>query len=387
MVSESRDSPTSHWIVAGHRPTLKERPRAHTAPRKTPLEMLTMPITQHLTAADTVVPRGQRRATMQVQGARRSGNRPLGGRLAASVVTSVVTSALFLVTAASTASAISTVSSTSVDTTGKVTRVVDGDTVIARIHGTTHRIRITGLNAMELTDYRQGHRKGECHARQATRQLEKLVLGKTVRITARDEASESGERHRLRRSLVVKDANGTWIDPAAILIRNGLALWLPNKVEYLPNSSYPVLAAQAAADRRGLWNTDACGLGPSRNATLRVTVKWKGVETVTIDNQGANPVSLAGWWLRDSSYHGRLARGYTFPAGTAIPAGGTIVLHTGKGSNGSGHYYWNLNDNVRVFDNVTNAPTLMADGAYLFDPQGDLRAAQQYAPHAPIQFP
>lgn len=340
-----------------------------------------MPIPQHLTAADTVVPRSQRRVTQQVQGARRSGNRTLGSRLTASVVTS----ALFLVTTASTASATSTASNTPVDTTGKVTRVVDGDTVIARIHGKTHRIRITGLNAMELTDYQQDHRKGECHARQATRQLEKLVLGKQVRITARDKASESGERHRLRRSLAVKDASGTWIDPAAVLIRDGLALWLPNEVEYLPNSSYPVLAAQAAAEGRGLWNTDACGVGPSRNATLRVTVKWQGAETVSIDNQGANPVNLAGWWVRDSSYHGKLARGYTFPAGTVVPVGGTVVLHTGKGSNGGGHYYWNLND--LVFDNVTDAPTLMADGAYLFDPQGDLRAAQQYAPHAPIQFP
>jgi Lamin Tail Domain len=160
-----------------------------------------------------------------------------------------------------------------------------------------------------------------------------------------------------------------------------------NKVEYLLNSSYPALAAQAVAEGRGLWNTDACVTGPSRNATLRVTVKWQGTATVSIDKQGANPVNLAGWWVRDSSYHGKLARGYTFPAGTVIPAGGTVVLHTGKGSNGGGHYYWGLNSDVRVFDNVTNAPNHMADGAYLFDPQGDLRAAQQYAPHAPIQFP
>lgn len=340
-----------------------------------------MPTKKHLVGTGAVVPKGERRAAMRVQGARRWPSRILGGRLAVSVMAS----SLLLVSASATASAASV---TPVDTTGKVVRVVDGDTVIARIHGKAHRIRITGLNAMELTDYQRGHRKGECHARRATRQLEKLVLRKQVRITALDESSESGERHRLRRSLAVKkDANGPWVDPAEVLIRKGLALWLPNKVEYLPNSLYPVLAAQAAAHRRGLWNTEACGVGPSRNATLRVTVKWNGDETVTISNQGAKPVSLADWWIRDSSYHGKLARGYTFPAGTVIPAGGAIILHIGKGSNSNGHYYWNLGENVRLFDNVTNAPTFMADGAYLFDPQGDLRAAQQYAPHAPIQFP
>lgn len=336
-----------------------------------------MPTKRHLAGTGAVVPGGRRRTATRAQGTRRWQAGILGGGLALSVVAG----SLLPAPAASAASV------TPVDTTGKVVRVVDGDTVIARIHGKTHRIRITGLNAMELTDYRRAHRQGECHARQATRLLEKLVLGKQVRITARDKSSESGERHRLRRSLAVKDANGTWIDPAAVLIREGLALWLPNKVEYLPNSSYPVLAAQAAVNRRGLWNTDACGAGPSRHTTLRVTVKWKGAETVTIGNQGTKPVSLAHWWIRDSAYHGKLARGYTFPAGTVIPAGGAIVLHIGKGSNGDGHYYWKLGNNVRLFDNVTDAPTFMADGAYLFDPQGDLRAAQQYAPHAPIQFP
>ncbi|MEU4449615.1 lamin tail domain-containing protein [Actinosynnema sp. NPDC050801] len=299
-----------------------------------------------------------------------------GGKRVAAVVTSLVAGALLPAPSASAAP---------VDTFGQVVRVVDGDTVIARIAGKQHRIRITGLNAMELTDYRPGHRDGECHARQATRRLESLVLDKRVRVTAREEDSHSGKRKRLRRSLAVQDAGGTWVDPAGVLIREGLALWMPNEVEHLPNSTYPVLAAQAAADGKGLWNTDACGVGPSRNASLRVTVQWQGAETASVHNTGAKPVSLAGWWLRDSSYHGKRGRGYTFPAATVVPAGGAVVLHTGKGSDTGGHYYWNLKN--PVFDDVTGAPTLMADGAYLFDVDGDLRAAQQYAPHAPIQFP
>lgn len=91
--------------------------------------------------------------------------------------------------------------------------------------------------------------------------------------------------------------------------------------------------------------------------------------------------------MRDSSYHGKSARGYEFRAKTSVPAGGAVVLHTGKGKNGGGHYYWGMKRGTRVFDNVTGAPTFMGDGAYLFDPQGDLRAAERYAPHAPVQFP
>jgi len=342
---------------------------------------------RHLAAADAVVSCAQRRATIQqVQGARRSGGRTVGGCLVAGVLAGALTGSLLLAPTASAAS---------VDTRGKVVDVKDGETVVARIDGKKHTFRITGLNAMELTDYGPGHLEGQCHAVEATRLLEKLVLKKRVRITARHESSKSGKEDRgkpdrLRRSLAVKDAHGTTIDPAAELIRQGLALWMPNEDEYLPNStrgdalSYSALAAEAAADRRGLWNTDSCGVGPSQNATLRVSVD-PGAETVSITNQGTNPVSLARWRVRDSSYHGKLAKGYKFPRGTVVPAGGTIVLHTGKGDNRGGHYYWNLNK--PVFDNVTDAPTFMADGAYLFDPQGDLRAAHQYAPQAPIQFP
>lgn len=325
-----------------------------------------------------VTARARRKLVDRVRQLRAGAGRSIGGRLLAGALTGAVAGGLLLAVPASAAP---------VDTMGTVSRVVDGDTLIVKIKGRSHRVRITGLNAMELTDYRRHHRKGECHARQATRRMQDMVLHKRVRITARDSASESGRRDRLRRSIAVRDAEGRWIDPAAVLIRAGLALWLPNKTEYLPNTTYPVLAAEAARERRGIWNTDACGVGPSRNAMLRVTVKWRGAETVSISNPGPKPVNLAGWWLRDSAYVGKLAHGYTFPAGVVVPAGGMIVLHTGKGSNGGGHYYWQLPAGDRVFDNVTGAPTHMADGAYLFDPQGDLRAAHQYATHAPIQFP
>ena len=305
--------------------------------------------------------------------------RPNGGAIRCAWITGVLAGLL----AASVAVA-PPASAAPIDSTGTVVRVVDGDTVIANIGGAEHRIRITGLNTMEISEYEKGHREGECRGRQATRRLEELVLNKTVRITARRASSASGERHRLRRSLEVT-AGGRTVDPAAVLIREGLALWMPNQVEFRPNAEYPVLAAEAAAARRGLWQADGCGVGPSPDAALRVTVKPRGAETVTISNAGAGPVDLTGWWLRDSSFHGVLARGYEFRSKAVLPAGGTIVLHTGRGADHDNHRYWNLPN--PVFDNPTGGPQWMGDGAYLFDPRGNLRAAHQYAPHAPIQFP
>lgn len=264
---------------------------------------------------------------------------------------------------------------------GTVVRVVDGDTIITDIGGQQHRIRVTGINAMELTDYDEGELKGDCHAVKATRVMKDLVLGKEVRFIAQDKNSTSGDR--LRRRIQLLDGKKT--DPAAKLLRQGLALWLPNKTEHRPNKHYAKLAADAARARKGLWNSQACGMGPDQGARLEVKVKWQGKETVTITNHSAAPVNLTNWWLRDSSKHGNLAHGYTFKAGTVVPAGGSIVVYSTKGANGPGQHNWGLPN--PVFDNVTKAPTNMADGAYLFDPQGDVRAAQQYTPKAFIQFP
>lgn len=268
---------------------------------------------------------------------------------------------------------------------GRVVRVVDGDTVIVESGGAENRIRITGINTMELTNYEKGQRAGECRARQATRRMEELVLNKTVRLTALDAASKSGER--LRRTIEVLGNDGkVRYDPAKNLLREGLALWMPNKFEFTPNQEYAALAAEAAAKRIGIWNPDGCGAGPSSSAVLRIAVQWRGDESVTIENRWIAPTDLGGWWLRDSSFLGERARGYQFPPGTVLPANSSIVLHTGKGKDRANQYYWGL-DNDSVFNNVTGTPGFMADGAYLFDPDGDIRAALQYAPGARIQIP
>jgi micrococcal nuclease len=51
-------------------------------------------------------------------------------------------------------------------------------------------------------------------------------------------------------------------------------------------------------------------------------------------------------------------------------------VHPGRGRNTATDLYWGLD--IPIFENATGAPTYMGDGGYLFDPQGDLRAWQQY---------
>ena len=66
----------------------------------------------------------------------------------------------------------------------------DGDTLTVNYEGRSDRVRITGINAMEMTRYSSypSRRRGYCHSVEATNRLEALVRqsGWKVRISAQD---------------------------------------------------------------------------------------------------------------------------------------------------------------------------------------------------------
>jgi endonuclease YncB( thermonuclease family) len=269
---------------------------------------------------------------------------------------------------------------------GKVTFVADGDTLYVDIagDGTTagRPVRITGINAMEQTTYtsRASARRGDCHAVEATARLEQILRrGRMrVRLLAQDPASRSGRR--LRRSVAVR-YGGRWRDVARILISEGHALWLPNRREHVWNREYSVLAGRAAQLRRNLWDPDYCAFGPSQEHPLQMWVNWDADGNDNFDPNGewvriknldpANPMPLGGWWIRDSAL-----RKYTFPSWATVPAGGEITLYDGRGETNHTDFYWGLR--FPAFENVTNDERGMGDGAYLFDPEGDLRLSMTY---------
>jgi endonuclease YncB( thermonuclease family) len=268
---------------------------------------------------------------------------------------------------------------------GTVTAVSDGDTLDVRLDdGTTQHVRLNGLQATELTTYSRvpARRRGECHAVEAAARLEQLApVGARVRLSAQSAGSRSGTRPR-RSVFVLRD--DVWRDVARTMLQGGHALWLPASDEPAHNAEYDLLAQRARAARVGLWDDDSCGAGPSPDAVLRVWATWDasgidGVdlngEFVQITNAGRTTVPLGGWWLRESAYRGPLARGFVFPAGARVPAGGSVTVFVGSGRSTANRFYWGQTS--PVFENVDRT-TGRGDGAYLFDPQGDLRAAMTY---------
>jgi endonuclease YncB( thermonuclease family) len=270
----------------------------------------------------------------------------------------------------------------------KVLAVSDGDTFTARIQGRRAAVdvRFTGINAMELTRYshRASLRRGACHGVEAASLVGAYVRRSRgrVRLAAEDPGSRSG--HRIRRSVWVRD-HGRWRDLAAIELETGLALWLPNKTEAAHNMEYEELAIAALKDRVGLYDPATCGAGPDDDLPLSLRVNWDADgedgenlngEYVEIRNDGARPMSLAGWWFRDSALRKRHGvPGYPFPAGAVLPAHGSVVLHVGCGTDSAGVFYWCQHESV--FENVDRTRGA-GDGGYLFDPQGDLRAARLF---------
>ena len=59
-----------------------------------------------------------------------------------------------------------------------------------------------------------------------------------------------------------------------------------------------------------------------------------------------------------------------------VESSGHITIYDGIGDDTETEFYWGLKS--AAFENVTRDEKAMGDGAYLFDPQGDLRMSQTY---------
>jgi endonuclease YncB( thermonuclease family) len=263
---------------------------------------------------------------------------------------------------------------------GKVTFIGDGDTMSVDVRGDRTRkpvrVRLTGVQTMEQTSYTsvRRDRTGECHANEATARLEDLVAAAKgrVRLAAQNPASHSGRR--LRRAVSVK-LHSNWRDLGRTLVREGHALFMANRTEWAWNRTYNALAQKARTRKVNLWNPEYCATGPAANLRLWANPEPDGPdvdgEWVKVRNlDPVKPFRLGGWWVRDSAL-----RRYVFPPQAVVSPRGTLTLWVGEGLGNPTNYFWNLRRGV--FDRV-DAEHGTGDGAYLFDPHGDLRASMPY---------
>ena len=154
--------------------------------------------------------------------------------------------ALALLAAALLAPAAGSVASGKFAYRATVTRVIDGDTLEARIGLRRERVRLIGIDAPE---------RGRCYADRAASRLTTLALNK--RVLLRGDPTQQ-TRDRYGRLLAYVDVAGV-ADAGALLIAGGYAKsYTYGRVEFVRVDKYEAREAAARTAKLGIWNASAC---------------------------------------------------------------------------------------------------------------------------------
>ena len=132
-----------------------------------------------------------------------------------------------------------------------VTRIVDGDTLVALIDGKEEKIRMLGINAPESVDPRK---KVECFGKEASAELHALLDGKSVELVA-DTAQDDRDKYgRLLRYIILADDT----DINAMMIEEGFAYQYTYRLPYERQKEYKQFQIDAETSGKGLWAKSAC---------------------------------------------------------------------------------------------------------------------------------
>ncbi len=238
------------------------------------------------------------------------------------MVIRLAVAAVFVVAAAScTEGEIGQVTSVPMESqAAEVIQVLDGDSLLVRTDVGQSEVRLVGINAPE---------RDECFGDDAREALRQLLSGRVTIATApgADDVDQFGRLLRYVR------AEGELVNSA--LVDSGHAVALPSS--HANASLFASLEEGAFGRRLGMWAPDACG--PASRAVVRIlTVEANPPgddferEFVEIGNDGRETVDVSGWTIRDTSSVHR----FTFPAGTTLESGTTVIVYTGCDTAGPG---------------------------------------------------
>lgn len=129
----------------------------------------------------------------------------------------------------------------------EVLKVIDGDTITARIAGRSETVRLIGIDAPETGS------NGECFAEEATKALV-AILGARV---ALESDPTQGERDTYGRLLAYAFAE-SGVNAAEALIEGGFAREYTYKNAYKYQKEFKAAEAAAKTAGKGLWASGAC---------------------------------------------------------------------------------------------------------------------------------
>lgn len=130
----------------------------------------------------------------------------------------------------------------------EVIRVIDGDTVVARVDGNEESIRIIGIDAPESTS------NTECYGKESTAKAKEFLNSKWVQLES-DESQDNRDKYGRLLRYVWFD-NGT--DFGRRLTEEGYAYEYTYKVAYQKQQQYKETQEAAKQQSHGLWAKDTC---------------------------------------------------------------------------------------------------------------------------------
>lgn len=136
-----------------------------------------------------------------------------------------------------------------------VVRVVDGDTIEAKISSTGEdvKVRFLGMNTPESVDPR---RPVQCFGHEASNYNKRLIEGKEVWLVDDPKADDRDKYNRLLRNVVRVEDN---LDVNATLVDQGYAnAYLTFPLDVKRKAQMRALEAAAKAAGRGLWGIGTC---------------------------------------------------------------------------------------------------------------------------------
>jgi hypothetical protein len=220
--------------------------------------------------------------------------------------------------------------------------------------GGEERVRILGINAPE---------RGECLAGASAEALADLVVGAEV-----DLVVDRSDRDRYGRILRYVELDG--VDVGVELVRDGYAVVRVSEPDTARREALRGAEADAREDQRGVWGPAACGPAAAGAEGLRVVevrLDAEGDDSenlndewVDIRNEGAAPVDLTGWRVRDESASNR----FDFPQGFTLGPGAQVRVRSGCGQPTAAELFW-CTSGAAIWNND-------GDTAFLLDPAGNV---------------
>lgn len=132
-----------------------------------------------------------------------------------------------------------------------VTRVVDGDTIIVSINGTTEKVRLIGVDTPETVDPRK---PVQCFGNEASAFTKSLLTDESVHFESDPTQGDRDKYGRLLRYVFLSD--GTLVNQQIIAL--GYGHEYTYRIPYKYQAKFKAAERIAREGKKGLWGPSAC---------------------------------------------------------------------------------------------------------------------------------